>query len=87
MWLIDVEDSFEQSYGWVAQAGITLPVLLDRDSTAYRGYAGSEGGFTYAPYPLHVVVDGDGVITYLSVNSNPEFVRDAVEAALDRLGD
>ncbi len=79
-----MEDAFEQSYGWILQAGVTLPVLLDLDGSSYRSYRFESGGGT-APFPVHVVVDGDGYITYLSAQSNPELVRTAVEDALDRL--
>jgi len=79
---VDVEDSFEASYAWIGEAGVTLPVLLDSDKRLYDGYSLSESGFSNSPYPLHVVVDGDGVITYLRRDNQPELVRDAIERAL-----
>ncbi len=82
---MDVEDSFEQSYSWVSTAGVTSPVLLDSDKALYSAYSISEAGHSDSPFPLHVVVDGDGVITYLSKDNQPERVRDAVQDALDAL--
>ena len=85
MWLVDVEDSFEQSFGWIGSAGVTLPVLLDEDRSLLGSYSLSEAGRSYSPVPVHVVIDGEGVITYLSKDNQPERVRDAIQQALDAL--
>jgi peroxiredoxin len=84
-WLIDVQDTFEASLLWTGQAGVTLPVLLDLENTVYGSYSRSEVGDSYSPFPLHVVIDGSGVITYLSADNQPEQVRDAVSTALEKL--
>ena len=85
VWLVDVQDEFEQSYGWIGSAGVTLPVLLDKTKALYDSYSLSEAGMSSSPFPLHVVIDGDGVITYLSKDNQPELVRDAIEDALGTL--
>jgi peroxiredoxin len=85
VWLIDVEDSFEQSYAWIGDAGVTLPVLLDLDRALYDSYSPQESGESHSPFPVHVVVDGQGVITYLARDNQPEAVRAAIQTALDEL--
>jgi len=85
VWLVDVQDSFELSYAWVVEAGITLPVLLDGEGSAYWSYDHGEAGLVSAPYPVHVVVDGEGVIRLFSRESELDLVIDAVQAALEAL--
>ncbi len=80
-----MQDEFEQLYTWVGQAGVTSPVLMDESKQLYDSYALNEAGNSSSPYPVHVVVDGDGVITYLSKDNQPDLVRDAIQAALDEL--
>ncbi len=85
MWLVDVEDAFEQTYAWIGEAGVTRPILLDLEGTNYESYSESGAASDGPPYPLHVVVDGDGIIRYLSRENHPDEVREAIQAALESL--
>ncbi len=85
VWLVAVEDPFELTWSWVGEAGVTLPVLQDHDGAAYGAYSDEEAGEPDPPFPLHVVVDGDGVIRYLSRENTPDQVRDAIDQALEAL--
>ena len=38
---------------------------------------------THAPFPLHVVIDGDGVIRHLSVEADPDAIAAVLEGLLD----
>ncbi len=80
-----MEDVFEASWSFIAEAGVTLPVLLDLEGSYYGSYAESEAGEPVPSFPLHVVVDGEGVIRYLSRENHPDQVRDAIRAALEDL--
>ena len=67
---------------FLEDAGVTLPCLLDRDRAVYTSYDRDVLGETYAPYPVHVVVDGDGAIRHLSDASDPAEVRAVIDALL-----
>ena len=81
MWLVNAGDSFEQVYDWIGEAGTTLPTLLDTDNAVYSSY--QRGADAYAPFPLQVVIDREGRITYLANQYDAEAVRAAIRLALD----
>lgn len=58
--------------------GVTFPVVRDDDDT-YAAYAWNDA---LAPYPIDLVVDEDGRITYLAREYDPAALRAAVEAVL-----
>ncbi len=57
-------------------------MLIDEDQTLYYSYSMGELGFNSAPYPLQVVIDRDGLISYLALEYDVDAVRAAIEAAL-----
>jgi peroxiredoxin len=60
---------------FLTETGVTMPVLLD-DQGIYASYDRRSLGESSAPYPLHVVLDGDHVIRHLTIDSDPvETVR------------
>ena len=66
---------------WTDEAGIEgIPVLLDAASNTYESYY-VPSQQAYAPFPLQVIVDQEGVITYIARQHDV----DAVRAELDRL--
>lgn len=74
-------EELSDAQAFTDEAGIEgLPVLLDSDLSHYNGYyvPGQNG---YAPFPLQVIVDQDGVITYVARQHDVSAVR----AELDRL--
>ncbi len=78
--LVNVEESEEMAYTFAIEADISgIPVLLDEHGGLYRSY--SSAGQGYAPFPLQVIVDQGGVITYIARQHDVAAVR----AELDRL--
>lgn len=62
---------------FIEQTGVTFPVLMSDDT--YVEYGGDDDGIS--PYPLDVIIDRDGTITYL----RREFDGDAMVAEVERL--
>ena len=83
MWLVDVENAFEQTCAWIDEAGVTRPVLMDIEGTDYESDSGLPADASSCP--LHGVVDGDGIIRCLSRENHPDKVRKAIRAALGSL--
>lgn len=67
---------------FLAETGVTMPALLD-DQGVYAGYDRGSLGEASAPYPLHVVIDGDGVIRHFSIDSDPAETVRVIAALLD----
>ena len=82
IWLVDAGDSFDDAFEFVGESSTSLPVLLDSDETVYKSYTRREGGESYAPFPLQVIIDRDGTIAYLSNQYDAEAVRAAIDALL-----
>ncbi len=79
--LVNTGDTFDDAYEFVGEAGVTLPVLLDADNEVYDSYNRFEAEKGYAPYPLQILIDEDGVIRYL----NNQYDASAVRAEIDAL--
>jgi peroxiredoxin len=58
-------------------AGLTIPVVLDMDSEAFRHYRVPNHVF-----PLHIVIGRDGRIAHINGEEGLELVEDAVRAAM-----
>lgn len=82
VWTVNVSDPAETVREWGADAGVTLPMLYDGRPHYERYYAVPAVDEPYAPYPLWVVVDREGVITYISHQLDQTALEAAVEAAL-----
>lgn len=74
-------DSFEVAWEFADENAVGLPILLDTDETAYRSYTRTEHTDDFAPFPVQVVIDREGVVRYLSFQHDP----DAVIATIDAL--
>ena len=58
-------------------AGLTIPVVLDMDSEAFRHYRVPNHVF-----PLHIVIGRDGKIVHINGEEGLDLVEDAVRAAM-----
>ena len=65
---------------FIDQTGVTFPVFYDTDGT-YRDY--DRTGAT-APYPLDVIVDGDGRIAYVAADYDPDAMKSVIDGLLAR---
>lgn len=79
LWLVNVGESAEEAYDFLAETETSLPCLLDSDQSLYHSYP--EGG-NFAPFPLHVVIGRDGTVRYLARQYDADAARAAIEAAL-----
>jgi len=77
---VNVGESAELAAAFAEQAGVSSPVLLDSESRWHISYGGMDEG--YAPFPLQIVVDREGVITYIGRQYDVSAVRRAVDEAL-----
>ena len=81
VWLVNPEDSLDEAFSFVGDAGVDLPVLLDPGGFNYRSYPfGSED--PYGPFPVQVVIDQQGIIRHLSFQNDPTALRAVVERLL-----
>lgn len=79
--LVNPQDSYETAYEWLGDNGVRLLNLLDPGGSIYRSYGGIPDA--YAPFPLQVVVDQEGVIRYLSGQNDTAAVRAAIDLLLE----
>ena len=66
---------------FLQEANTTLSSLMDQQQSVYGHYRPTAE--SYAPFPLHVVIDGDGIIRYLRTQYDAQAVRDAIDAILE----
>ena len=78
MLLVNPEDDQYDAIEFLQEANAELPCLLD-DADIYSSYP-RQGA--YAPFPVHVLIDGDGVIQYLSFQYEPQSAHAAIERVL-----
>lgn len=78
-WLVNNADDVETAADFLEEADVPLRCLLD-DAGVYETYPRDESAF--APYPLHVLIDADGVIRYLSYRYDPITAQAAIDAVL-----
>lgn len=81
MVLVNPEDSYDTAWRWLGENGVGLLNLLDPGGSIYRSYGGIPDA--YAPFPLQVVVDQEGVVRYLSGQNDTAAVRAAIDALLE----
>ncbi len=80
MLLINPRDSYDVAYEWLGDNGVGLRCLLDSGGSTYNSYGPIPD--SYAPFPVQVVIDQEGVIQYLSGQNDTAAVRAAIEALL-----
>jgi peroxiredoxin len=84
VWLLNTEDEPEVVRDFTADAGLTVPSLLGAEDLYERykreGHAGGED--PWAPYPLQVVVDGEGTIRYVAQQYDATRVTDLIDRLL-----
>ena len=78
--LVNVDEPVEDVWAFLAEAGETPTCLLDEGGAVFSSYSVYGAG---AAYPLEIVVDREGVITYASRSYDAAALRDAIRAALD----
>jgi peroxiredoxin len=65
---------------FLMNSGSALPSLMDQQQSVFRSYEPSISA--YAPFPVQVVIDGDGVIRYLQYQYDAEGVRQVIDSIL-----
>ncbi len=75
---MNVGEGLSPSYDFVGAAGVTAPCLLD-DGALYDSYPRE---IEYAPFPMQVLIDADGAITYIGETYDVDRLRAAIEAVL-----
>ena len=63
---------------FVARSGVTFPIAMRAD----RHYSTFGQAVPAAPYPLHVVVDAEGIIRYLAHGYHRTALQAVIEALL-----
>ena len=66
---------------FLQQANSSLPSLMDQQQAVYGHYRPTEE--SYAPFPIQVVIDGDGIIRYLRTQYDAQAVRDVIDSILE----
>lgn len=82
VWLVDAGDDYDTAWEFIDEAGTSLPCLLDLDEDVYSVYEKKGEDDGYAPFPLQVVIDREGVITYLEYQYDAERLTAAIDAAV-----
>lgn len=63
---------------FVEQTGVSFPVVFDEEGT-FREYDRAEAT---APYPLDVIVDGEGIVRYVAAEYDAEAMARVVTELL-----
>lgn len=77
--MVNTDEPYETAWQFAYNSGVTSPVLLDEGGAVYGSYD-LTAQQAYAPFPVHVVVDPEGTITYL----NRQYDASALTYALDQ---
>lgn len=78
--MVNAGDAYDVAWDYLDNLGVGLTCLLDQSKSVYSAYSGVPNA--YAPFPLQVVIDREGVITYLNGQYDAEAVKAAIDAAL-----
>jgi len=76
---INSKDPYEVAYEFMDSVEVSLPSLLEGEDL-YMSYPRKSGGF--APYPLQVVIDRDGITRYVAYQYDAQAVRDVIDEVL-----
>lgn len=77
--LVNTHDDVDTAYDFLQGVEVSLPTLLEGQAL-YESYPRGYG--VYAPYPLQVVIDGEGIIRYIAYQYDAEGVRAAIDEAI-----
>lgn len=77
--LANAGDSENLAQNFLAYNQIRTPTILDLEEEIYSFYARDES--TYAPFPLQVVIDQEGVIQYMAFQHD----LGSAQTVIDRL--
>ena len=75
-----VSEPLDDAAYFLSGTDVTVPCLLDLAAEQYGSYSIGAGD---APYPLEVLIDRDGVISYISREYDGPALSAAIRAALD----
>ncbi len=81
MLLVNPKDPYEVCYDWLGDNGVTLPNLMDPGGSVYNSYGPLPD--SYAPYPVQVIIDQDGIIQYLSGQNDTSAVKAVIDELLE----
>jgi len=79
-WLVASRDTREAAADFAETLGLTMPVLLDEDGAVQDNWQVADP--TIARFPLHFLVDGDGIIRYYANAYDAAALGDAIADAL-----
>jgi len=83
VWLLNTIDPLDTVRTFGDEAGIEGVMLYDANEPYSRYYAIDSGsGHPYAPYPLQVVIDRDGVIQLISHQYDAAALNNTLDAIL-----
>ena len=72
-------DPKDKALAFLEENEITIPVILDEDIRVFQAYDLSEAPDKAAPYPVHVVIDAEGIVRVLSTESHLSEILEAIE--------
>ena len=78
--LVNTHDDVDTAYDFLQSVEVALPTLLEGQEI-YESYPRGNG--VYAPFPLQVVIDKEGIIRYIAYQYDAEAVRAAIDEALE----
>ena len=81
--LANAGDSSGVIQAFLREAGTELNCLMDQQENVYGNYRPNEE--TYAPFPIQVVVDSEGVIRYVRSQYDAQAVRFAIDTVLSEM--
>jgi hypothetical protein len=77
--LVNPMDSYDVAYEFLGHVEVSLPTVLGGEDI-YSSYPRKSGSF--APFPLQVVIDGDGIIRYVAYQYDAAAVRAVIDQIL-----
>ena len=78
--MANADDLEDTAYRFLEQYEIEYPCMLDAEKQLYNAYQRNSDSF--APYPVHVVIDRQSKIRYLSYQNNTLELFEAIDTAL-----
>jgi peroxiredoxin len=83
IWLVNSGSTQDEAWNFAESYDIQLPMLMDTDMSIYMSYSRAEADLEeYAPFPVHVLIDRDGIIRYLEFRTDAEEIRRTIDLLL-----